>query len=59
MVSKGVLELMDHRIKEAKERIKDLEEQYKKSGNPLFLNKIEDEHRKIRSIHANDMEKLD
>lgn len=50
---------MDYRIKEAKERIKDLEEQYKKSGNPLFLNKIEDEHRKIRSIHANDMERLD
>jgi len=51
--------VLDYRIKESKEKIKDFEEQFKKTGNPLFLNKIEDEHRKIRRLHANDMEKLD
>ena len=51
--------LEDYRISKAKENIKDFETQFKKTGNPFWLNKIEDEHKKIRNLQAKDMERLD
>lgn len=51
--------LEDFRIRRAKDQIKVLEDLYKQTKNTLYLDKIEEEHKKIRKLQAKGMEKLD
>ena len=47
------------RIQGAKEKIKELEKLYEQTRNKNILDKIEEEHKKIRNLQSGDMEKLD
>lgn len=51
--------LENFRIKREKEQIKVLEDLYKTTNNPAYLDKIEEHHKKIRKLQSKNMEKLD